>query len=348
MLATTKSIHDCFERLPTTGRLSMTFERADVPIAEWQALFRGKLAELLRMEPVDLAPPVVELMETRHFDGYDRVLLHMHAADGVIVPFFMLKPLGQTQPAPGVLAIHGHGDGKCIPVDDPPDGYDRETMIVQGQRDYAVQAVRQGMVAVAPDMRGMGELQFDDDFTKRQGNSCIQMTMRALHCGRTLLGMRIADLMQLVSWMRTREDIDADRIVATGNSGGGTATLYLAAMDTRVTAAVPSCFFCTAAESILRIHHCPDQYVPDLQHYGEMWDVAGLIAPRPMLIVAGDTDPIFPIDGVRSAYAKLQPIYEAAEAAGKLELHVGQGGHRYFNERVWPFLAEHLGGALST
>ena len=62
--------------------------------------------------------------------------------------------------------------------------------------------------------------------------------------------------------------------------------------------------------------------------------------------MAGEADPIFPIAGVRSGYARLQPIYEAAKATGKLELHVGHGGHRYYNQRVWPFVAEHLAHAL--
>ena len=142
--------------------------------------------------------------------------------------------------------------------------------------------------------------------------------------------------------MRTRQDIDKARIIATGNSGGGTATLFLAAMDERVAAAVPSSYFCTFADSTLAIHHCPCNYVPDLNLYGEMDDVAGLIAPRPLLIVNGKDDPIFPIEPTRRAFARLARIYEAAGATDRLEMYEGDGGHRYYSARVWPFLAEKL------
>jgi len=343
MQVTTQSINDFFDRVREGCTPRMGFEAAGLEFDAWQATFREELIDLLRLRAINPDPPAVEVMETRTSDGYSRYLLHVHADDGVVVPVFMLVPDGLQEPVPAVLAVHGHGPGKCIPVDQPPAGYDRQGMIVEGQRDYAVQAVRAGMIAVAPDLRGMGELVLDDEASRREGRSCVQMSMRAIQCGQTLLGMRVADLMQIVTWLRQRPDVDADRIAATGNSGGGTCTLFLAAVDTRVGAVVPSCYFCTFADSILAIHHCPDNYVPDLQLYGEMYDVAGLIAPRPLLIVAGKDDPIFPIAGVRKAYAKLEKIYAAADAADRLELYVGDGGHRYFSERVWPFLAERFG-----
>lgn len=343
MPGVSESINEFFRRMSEGCMPRVGFERAGLELDAWQATFREELIDLLRLRPINPDPPPVEIMETRPLDGYSRHLVHLHADDGVVVPMFVLVPDGLAAPVPAVVAIHGHGPGKCIPVDQAPAGYDRQGMIVEGQRDYALQAVRAGMIAVAPDLRGMGELVLDDDASRREGRSCVQMAMRAIQCGHTLLGMRVADLMQVVTWLRQRPDVDGDRIAATGNSGGGTCTLFLAAVDERVAAAVPSCYFCTFADSILAIHHCPDNYVPDLQLYGEMYDVAGLIAPRPLLIVAGKDDPIFPIAGVRKAYAKLEKIYAAADAADSLELYVGEGGHRYFSERVWPFLAEKLG-----
>ena len=73
-----------------------------------------------------------------------------------------------------------------------------------------------------------------------------------------------------------------------------------------------------------------------------MHDVAGLIAPRPMLIVAGQDDAIFPIEGVRRAYAELEKIYAASGFKNNVELYVGDGGHRYYKKRVWPFIDEKL------
>ena len=309
----------------------------------WQAGLRERLVDLLRLPVLPADPPPVDVISTEDCGVYVREKIVMHAADGLGVPAYLLRPARRHGQAPAVLAIHGHGPGKSIPVNLPPPDYD-VTGITEGERDYAVQAAEQGMIALAPDLRGFGELMLDDEFSREHGNSCIQLACRATQSGRNLLGMRIADLMQFVDWLESRDDVDVKRICATGNSGGGMATLFLAAIDARIAVAVPGCYFCTFAHSILSIHHCPCNYVPDLGIYAEMYDVAGLVAPRPMLVVAGQDDAIFPIDGVRCAYAELQKIYAAAGAQQQVELYVGQGGHRYYKERVWPFIADKLAG----
>ena len=70
--------------------------------------------------------------------------------------------------------------------------------------------------------------------------------------------------------------------------------------------------------------------IPGILQLGEMYDVAGLIAPRPFCAIAGAEDPIFPIDETRFAYRKLREIYEVA----------GQGGHRFYKDGAWPFVGE--------
>ena len=96
----------------------------------------------------------------------------------------------------------------------------------------------------------------------------------------------------------------------------------------------------TFAGSIGSIIHCDCNYVPGMLRLGEMHDVAGLIAPRPFLAVAGRDDPIFPAAHTRAAFEQLADIYDAAGDRDRCELYIGSGGHRYYKERVWPFIAE--------
>ena len=67
-----------------------------------------------------------------------------------------------------------------------------------------------------------------------------------------------------------------------------------------------------------------------------MADFAGLIAPRPLVVVAGHDDPIFPLAGVEEAFADIQAIYAAAGAPDRCRLVVGDGGHRFYPEEGWP------------
>jgi hypothetical protein len=73
-----------------------------------------------------------------------------------------------------------------------------------------------------------------------------------------------------------------------------------------------------------------------------MYDIAGLIAPRPFCAIAGVEDPIFPITEARLAFEKLQEIYIAAGKPENCRLYEGQGGHRYYKDGAWPFIRKHF------
>jgi predicted esterase len=64
----------------------------------------------------------------------------------------------------------------------------------------------------------------------------------------------------------------------------------------------------------------------------------GLFAPRPVVIVAGKEDPIFPIQGVRRAFRHLKKIYRACGAGTECHLVVGEEGHRFYADAAWPVM----------
>lgn len=324
-------VHDADRRL--------SFEKWQGTVQDWQQQLRSELYDLLT---VDHQPgtPHVEILDTVDMGTHLRHYVHMTAGDGVVIPAYQFVPAQMDGPIGAVLCLHGHGPGKVIPAAGDCD-VKGNPVEVKGERDYAVQAVQQGYISIAPDLRGFGELMLDDDLEADRGNSCLQLSMRAIMAGKTMPGMRVHDSMCWMDYLRSLEQVDDERIHITGQSGGGTVTLFSAALDTRFAQAAPSCYFCTFAASILAMHHCSCNYAPGLLDLCEMYDVAGLIAPRPMLIIAGKHDPIFPIEGVYEAYEKLQAIYAEFGAQDNLELYVGPEDHRYYKARVWDFFAEH-------
>jgi hypothetical protein len=212
----------------------------------------------------------------------------------------------------------------------------------EGARDVAVQAAREGYLAIAPTTRAFGETRTEADREADALSSCTIALRHALLVGRTPIGERVWDMSRIIDWALERDDVDGTQIAITGNSGGGTVSLWAAAVDERISVAVPSCYFCTFVGSIGTIHHCDCNYVPGILQLGEMYDVAGLIAPRPFCAVAGKDDPIFPLEYVQIAFEKLRAVYEAAGAADRCELYVGDGGHRFYPAGAWPFLRRSL------
>jgi dienelactone hydrolase len=166
--------------------------------------------------------------------------------------------------------------------------------------------------------------------------------MHALMLGKTLLAERVYDVDRGIDYLHTRTDCDKKRIGVMGNSGGGTISLFSAALLPRIAFAMPSCYFCTFRDSVMSICHCADNYVPGLLKHAEMADVMGLFAPKPVVLIAGKTDGIFPIKAVRSAFKDLRKIYTAAGAADRCQLVVGSQGHRFYANEAWPVLQKQL------
>ena len=87
----------------------------------------------------------------------------------------------------------------------------------------------------------------------------------ALPLGLTVAGMWVWDLMQLIDYIGMRPDTHQRKIVSLGFFGGGLQTLYLAALDERVAAAVISGYFYGVRDSLLHLSmNCPCNYVPHL------------------------------------------------------------------------------------
>ena len=115
-----------------------------------------------------------------------------------------------------------------------------------------------------------------------------------------------------------------------GHSLGGQETLFTTACDTRIRAAASSCGF--ASLRVIkrdRILHNFALFVPGLAERGDYGAVLALAAPRPFLVAARTTDPVFPTDGIEETVAWARRSYTAARAADKLGTAYEPGPHEF-------------------
>ncbi len=311
----------------------------------WQAVFRPKLREILGLDNMeaDLAGyvPKAEQLEVLDMETHLRESWYLWVEPTVPLPFYLLRPKQIDGDVPLVLAPHGHNHPHIYAGIAHTDS--EESEMLEGERDIARQAaVEEGYIAIAPTTRAFGETRTESDKEANKTHSCRHQLVHSMLVGRTPIGERVWDMSRLIDWAVSALPVDASRIVITGNSGGGTVSLFAAACETRIAVAVPSCYFCTFEGSIGTIRHCECNYVPGVMRLGEMYDVAGLIAPRPFCAIAGREDRIFPIDHVELAYQRLKKIYEVAGVPERCELFIGEGGHRYYKAGAWPFVRRYF------
>ena len=74
-----------------------------------------------------------------------------------------------------------------------------------------------------------------------------------------------------------------------------------------------------------------------------MGDLGGLIAPRPLIVVNGREDDIFPNPGVEEAFSEIKRLYAAAGVPERTALVTGDGGHRFYADIAWKKLHEMTG-----
>ena len=307
---------------------------------EWQAKLRQKLLECLGEMPQPVPLDAQMLDESNQTDHLRQKWIIRTEAD-FWLPFYLLLPKSLHAPVPAVVALHGHGPGKSRPVGIADTPEEIET-VFGGERDYGLQAVRQGYIALCPDMRGFGECVDEDHREIHHNESCRFSAGRSIMLGRTLLGERVWDVRRAIDYLSSRADVDANRIACLGHSGGATVTLLATAIEPRISVSVVSAYLCTWQRSIFGVGHCPCNFVPHLARFADCGDIGGLAAPRPQLILAGQQDPIFPIDGVYAAYETVQGVYRSLDAEARLDLYVGPKDHRFYKAPVWPFLTRWL------
>ena len=228
-----------------------------------------------------------------------------------------------------MICLQGHAPGMYISIGEARS--DRDRQLIAGGRDIAIQAVSHGWAALTVEQRGFGEQTAED-------LSCNHLSLNGLMQGKPMIGQRVLDISYAIDFLHTQDSIRLDNIACMGNSAGGTTSYFAACVDPRIQLAVVSCSFCTYGKSWLKYPHCACGYLPGLLDVADMPDLAELIAPRHLLIIAGKEDYLADIEGVRDGYQKARHLFQKYNAVYHVVLAEGDGGHRFYPKLAWSYI----------
>ncbi len=316
----------------------LTYDGGDV--AAWQGKARRKLRRLLGVPRNPHGPLYERTLWQRDHELGTIEKIAFQAEPGADVVGYWCVPSGLEAPYPTFICLQGHSTGMHNSIG--LDADEQTPKEIPGDRDFALGCLRRGIAALCIEQRAFGQRGEWDLPQEAKSTYCHDASMHALMLGRTLLGERVLDVDRAIDWLAQRGQADMSRLGCMGNSGGGTVTLYASALLGRLQLAMPSCALATYADSIGKIIHCWCNYVPDILHWMDMGDVLGCFAPRPVVVVAGKNDDIFPLPSVRAAFRQAKAIYNAAGAGQYLHLVIGEGGHRFYADQGWRMMKRHL------
>lgn len=314
--------------------------KGDIPFAQWQSEAREKLRELLGMDNLCPATDTHFTIEyVKEEEEYTEYRFTLESEVGYVFPSVMRVPKGLAGKLPVMICLQGHSTGMHISLGKPI--FERDVASISGgDRDFVVRGVKEGFVSIAVEQRNFGEC---GGHPEKGVPMCHVSSMNNILVGRTTIGERILDVSTVIDAIIANFDfIDENNINLMGNSGGGTATFYTACLEDRIKLAMPSCAVCTYKHSIAAMEHCVCNFIPGIANYFDMGDLAGLIAPKALVVVNGKEDPIFPDEGVRESFEIIKRMYEAAGVPDKCALVTGDGGHRFYADPAWPIVKKLL------
>jgi len=275
-------------------------------------------------------PLNAKVLRTHDLGDYvlENVIFYSRPETPVPANIYLPKtPPGRRLPA--VLSVLGHwlGDGKAA----------------EQNQILAQKLVQLGFLVMTYDAIGHGE-------RNDRGNTHHHAGYSLLPLGETIAGWMVWDSIRAADYLQSRPDVDPQRIGIAGNSGGGLNTLFTSALDSRFRAAVVAGYV-FEFQSWMKYggSHCTCVYLPGLSRSMEWFEIAGLTAPRPLLMLQGARDSIFPRTSARRAGRATEALYsilgEHKNARLDLIPNEPHGLTKPFREAIYGWMKLHLTGS---
>ena len=301
-----EALQSHFERVVSRRSDNLFSGIASVP--QWEKRKSAARAELIRMLWHNLklpdAPPATTITHREERADYTVENLVIETAPKLYLTANLYLPKSGAKPFPAVFYQCGHAS---------------KTYFVR----HGAWLASHGIAVLVMDNIEMGEVEFTHHGV--YSNAWFDWYSR----GFSPLAVELLNARRAVDYLASRPDIDPMRLGATGRSGGGMTTFFLAAIDERIKASAPVSGTLSTngwVKQRLSFAHCDCQY--PVNSYGMLYsEVGALIAPRAHLQCNADADVGFPMDAFNEMIGKMRTVYRLYDADAALRTAVAPGGH---------------------
>ena len=230
-------------------------------------------------------------------EGYTVEKVFFESLPGLFHTGNLYRPSGVAGKKPAVLVTHGHWkDARFWEKEDAALKKEieagQERSLIGGRtifQSMGVQLARMGCVAFVTDMLGNSDSQqISQELAHRFAKQRPEMispepgkwglySPQAETYGQNIMGIQTWNNVRSLDFLTGLDDVDGTRLAVTGASGGGTQSMILAALDSRITVAVPCVMVSTAMQG-----GCTCENASLLRIGSGNIEFAALFAPKPM------------------------------------------------------------------
>ena len=306
----------------------------------WKRRTRAKVEELVG-QPEDRFPFDVEIVDEQARDGYRQRLVLFNVTKHSRVRASMLVPDGPG-PFPAALLLHDHGAKFDIGKEKLIEPWYDDTRRVSAQawaekyftgRFVGNQLAGRGYAVLAVDALGWG----DRGGLGYEGQQALASNF--FNLGSSVAGLMAREDVRAAAMLAALPEIDKRRIAAVGFSMGGYRAWQVAALSNDIAATVSACWMTGLKEMMvpgnntLRGQSAYYMLHPGLYRYLDIPDVASIAAPKPMMLLDGETDPLFTAAGVNAAYDKMRAVWTSQRSQNRLSTKIWPGlGHVFVQQ----------------
>lgn len=335
---------------------------------KWKKAARAKVFECMMTPPKAAAAWDMEVLGEEQRDGYkaQKIAFNINAYSRITA--YLLIPDGKG-PFPTVNALHDHGAhlfiGKekmirpfftpeeqdsptkqvlCQEILDDADAWARQLYDNQYVGDYLA---KHGYVVFSADAPMWGE-RGRKEGVDRNKYDLIAGNMMML--GRDLSAFMTYDDIASTEFLASLPMVDAKRIGCVGCSMGAYRSWMLSALSDRIKAGASICWMITTDAQLTRRFGRKENggfanCIPGLRQYLDYPHIASLACPKPMLFINGTKDKLFPVPGVKDAFAEMHKVWKSQGADNLLDTELWEIPHSCglkAQEKILEFLDRNL------
>ena len=335
---------------------------------KWKKAARAKVLECMMTPPKAAAAWDMEVLGEEQRDGYkaQKIAFNINAYSRITA--YLLIPDGKG-PFPTVNALHDHGAhlfiGKekmirpfftpeeqdsptkqvlCQEILDDADAWARQLYDNQYVGDYLA---KHGYVVFSADAPMWGE-RGRKEGVDRNKYDLIAGNMMML--GRDLSAFMTYDDIASTEFLASLPMVDAKRIGCVGCSMGAYRSWMLSALSDRIKAGASICWMITTDAQLTRRFGRKENggfanCIPGLRQYLDYPHIASLACPKPMLFINGTKDKLFPVPGVKDAFAEMHKVWKSQGADNLLDTELWDIPHSCglkAQEKMLEFLDKNL------
>ena len=335
---------------------------------KWKKAARAKVFECMMTPPKAAAAWNLEVLGEEQREGYkaQKIAFNINAYSRITA--YLLIPDGKG-PFPTVNALHDHGAhlfiGKekmirpfftseeqdapekqalCQEILDDADAWVNQLYEGQYVGDYLA---KHGYVVLSIDAPMWGE-RGRKEGVDRNKYDLIAGNMMML--GRDLSAFMTYDDIASTEFLASLPMVDAKRIGCVGCSMGAYRSWMLSALSDRIKAAASICWMITTDAQLTRRFGRKENggfanCIPGLRQYLDYPHIASLACPKPMLFINGTKDKLFPVPGVKDAFAEMHKVWKSQGADNLLDTELWDIPHSCglkAQEKMLEFLDKNL------